>query len=271
MTATPRAPEEVKRSLAGGLLSFPVTHFTPDGAFDKAPYQAHIDWLIGFSPAALFAAGGTGEFFSLTQREFDPVIRAAVAASGGRVPVIAGCGYGTATAVELARAAEAAGADGLLLLPPYLMAAEQDGLYAHVKTVCDAVGIGIIVYNRDNAVLQPETLARLADACPNLIGFKDGHGDIELVVKICRMLGDRLTYIGGMPTAEVFAVPYKAAGITTYSSAVFNFIPRTAMAFYEALVADDGAVLDRLLTDFFFPYLSIRDRRRGYAVSIVKA
>ena len=96
------------------------------------------------------------------------------------MPIIAGCGYGTQIAVDPARRAEAAGADAILLLPHYLITAEQAGLFAHVKAVCDAIGIGVIVYNRDNAVLNAEALARLADACPNLIGFKDGYGDIEL-------------------------------------------------------------------------------------------
>ena len=156
------------------------------------------------------------------------------------MPIIAGCGYGTRTAVELAKAAEDAGAAGILLLPHYLIFAEQAGLFAHVKAVCDAVKIGVIVYNRDNSVLSPETLARLAEPCPNLIGFKDGFGDIELVWKITTQIGDRLAYVGGMPTAEVFAAPYYAAGVTTYSSAVYNFIPKAALRFYEALRAGDA-------------------------------
>jgi 5-dehydro-4-deoxyglucarate dehydratase len=264
-------PEELKLRVGGGLLSFPVTHFTKDGDFDESPYRAFVAKAAGHGATALFAAGGTGEFFSLTPDEFPRVVRAAVGAVEGRMPIIAGCGYGTRTAVQYAQAAEAAGADGILLLPHYLIFAEQAGLYAHVKAVCDAVKIGVIVYNRDNCVLSPETLAKLCDACPNLIGFKDGHGDIEMVLRITTMLGDRLTYVGGMPTAEVFAAPYYAAGVTTYSSAVYNFIPRAALAFYNALQAGDKATTDALLLKFFYPYLAIRNRAKGYAVSIVKA
>jgi 5-dehydro-4-deoxyglucarate dehydratase len=119
--------------------------------------------------------------------------------------------------------------------------------------------------------LQPDALARLADECPNLIGFKDGIGDLELLVAIRRKLGDRLAFLGGLPTAEFFAAPYKAAGVPVYSSAVFNFIPRMAMDFYRAIVADDSATVNRLLDEFFMPYAAIRNRRAGYAVSIVKA
>jgi 5-dehydro-4-deoxyglucarate dehydratase len=84
-------------------------------------------------------------------------------------------------------------------------------------------------------------------------------------------MGDRFSYLGGLPTAEVYAAAYKALGTPVYSSAVFNFIPKTAMQFYEAVRDDDQPTQHRLLKDFFMPYLDIRNRRPGYAVSIVKA
>jgi 5-dehydro-4-deoxyglucarate dehydratase len=119
--------------------------------------------------------------------------------------------------------------------------------------------------------LQAETLVKLAERCPNLVGFKDGIGEIELMVTIRRKLGDRFAYLGGLPTAEVYAAAYKALGVPVYSSAVFNFIPKTAMEFYRAVAADDQATMGRLLDTFFLPYLEIRNRKPGYAVSIVKA
>src|SRR5689334_10557225 len=109
------------RALGGGLLSFPVTHFDDDGQFLEAPYRKHCDWMLSHELSGLFAAGGTGEFFSLTPGEVVVVVSAAVAEANGRLPVIAGCGYGTAIATEIARGAEKAGANGLLLLPPYLV------------------------------------------------------------------------------------------------------------------------------------------------------
>jgi 5-dehydro-4-deoxyglucarate dehydratase len=84
-------------------------------------------------------------------------------------------------------------------------------------------------------------------------------------------MGDRFSYLGGLPTAEVYAAAYKALGTPVYSSAVFNFIPRTAMDFYHAVANDDHATQHRLLKEFFMPYLAIRNRGEGYAVSIVKA
>jgi 5-dehydro-4-deoxyglucarate dehydratase len=264
-------PAELKAKVGSGLLSFPVTYFDEAGEFDPGPYGASIERAASHGPAALFAAGGTGEFFSIGFDEYPEIVRVAAEAAGGTVPILAGCGYGTRIAVAMARAAEASGAAGILLLPHYLVFAEQAGLFAHVKAVCDAVRIGVVVYNRDNSVLLPETLARLCEACPNLVGFKDGHGDIEMVWKITTLIGDRLAYVGGMPTAEVYAAPYYAAGVTTYSSAVYNFIPKAALSFYEALRGGDTATTERMLRRFFYPYLALRNRGRGYAVSIVKA
>jgi 5-dehydro-4-deoxyglucarate dehydratase len=266
-----RSPERLKSDIGSGLLSFPVTHFTDDFAFAPDPYREHIDYLVGHHPAALFAAGGTGEFFSLHLSEYESVIAAAVEAARGRLPVVAGVGYGTALAIEFARRAEKAGADGILLLPPYLIQAEQEGLYRHVAAVCRAVGLGAIVYHRDNCLLELDTMRRLADACPNLIGFKDGHGNVELLTCLREALGDRLVYVGGMPTAEIFAAANRAIGVSTYSSAIFNFIPEYAQRFYRAIRSGDRAVTSEAAQSFFIPYLALRNQRRGYAVSIIKA
>lgn len=263
-------PENIQSRIASGLLSFPVTHFNADNTLNLDSYSRHIDWLCKYDAAALFAAGGTGEFFSMTPAEVVETVRAAKSAAND-MPIISGCGYGTETAKEIARGAEKAGADGLLLLPHYLIHAPQEGLFQHIKAVCDATGLGVIVYNRDNSVVSAETLERLAEACPNLIGFKDGTGRIDLVREITARLGDRLCYVGGMPTHELFAEPYYGAGVTTYSSAVFNFIPETALAFYSALQAGDKATVQRILEDFFFPFARLRDRQPGYAVSAIKA
>jgi len=260
-----------KAAIGSGLLAFPVTHFDANGAFDEGAYRANIRANIEEGPAALFAPGGTGEFFSLTLAEFERVLKAAVAESKGKVPIIAGSGYGTAMAIEFARCAERAGADGILLLPQYLLNVEQEGLRRHVEAVCRSVGIAVVVYNRDNSIFAPETLEKLVAACPNLIGFKDGHGDVEQLMRVRQRLGERLVYVGGMPTAEVFAIPYLAAGFTTYSSAVFNFIPKMAQRFYRAVRSGDTKTTDPLLRNFFEPYLALRNRKRGYAVSIVKA
>ena len=264
-------PQELKSIMSNGLLSFPLTDFDADGNFNARGYAERLEWLAPYGASALFAAGGTGEFFSLTGDEYPGIIRTAVDTCRGKVPIIAGAGGPTRFAIQCAQEAERAGAHGILLLPHYLTEAGQEGLIAHVEAVCKSVKFGVIVYNRNVCRLTPESLAILADRCPNLIGFKDGIGDIELMSSIYLKMGERFAYLGGLPTAEVYAAAYKALGTPVYSSAVFNFIPKTAMDFYEAVRTDDMATQHRLLKDFFMPYLTIRNRGQGYAVSIVKA
>lgn len=264
-------PQELKQIVSQGLLSFPVTDFDAQGNFRPETYVERLEWLAPYGATALFAAGGTGEFFSLTPDDYSNVIRTAVETCAGKVPILAGAGGPTRMAIAYAREAQRLGAKGILLLPHYLTEACQEGIANHIEEVCKSVHIGVIVYNRGNSRINAEMLERLADRCPNLIGFKDGVGEIENMVRIRRKLGDRLSYLGGLPTAEVYAAAYKALGVPVYSSAVFNFIPKTAMDFYRAIAADDHATTNRLIDEFFLPYLDIRNRRAGYAVSIVKA
>lgn len=156
-------------------------------------------------------------------------------------------------------------------MPPYLTECDNSGIGDHVEAVCRSTRLGVIFYSRANAKLDDITIARLADRCPNLVGFKDGVGDIEMMTRIYTRLGDRLTYVGGLPTAETFALPYLEMGVTTYSSAIFNFLPQWALEFYTAVRARNRAKVYKELRDFVLPYIALRDRKKGYAVSIVKA
>lgn len=263
------SPEELRSQLRG-LFSFPVTPFTEGLDLDIPRYQEHVAWMVDDKPAALFVCGGTGEFFSLGLEEFQQLETTAVEVAKGRLPVIAGAGYGTRLALSFVKVAEEAGADGLLVLPPYLVQAEQQGLYEHYRCIAAATHLGLIIYQRDNAVFKPENIARLSEL-KNVIGFKDGHGNMELLLRIQKQAGDRLAIINGMPTAELSAAAFKGLGITNYSSAVFNFVPAIARAFYEALMNGDGLAMDRLLQSFYRPLADLRDRRKGYAVSLIKA
>ncbi|MHA6729232.1 5-dehydro-4-deoxyglucarate dehydratase [Devosia sp. A369] len=262
--------DEIKAKIGTGLLSFPVTDFDAAGEFDRDSYAKRLQWLSSYDISGLFAAGGTGEFFSIGYDEYDDVISTAVRNSAANAPVLAGVGYGTRLAVDLARRAEKAGAAGILVLPHYLMFAEQEGIIAHMKAICDAVRIGVIYYARDNSRLTPDSLARLAEMCPNLIGYKDGIGDLQLMVQVASRIGDRMVHIGGLPTAEVFAQPYLEMGVTTYSSAVFNFVPELALRFYNAVRQRDSATVQSLLKSFYLPLIALRDHKRGYAVSMIK-
>jgi len=264
-------PNQLKTTISSGLLSFPVTDFDNNGQFNAEGYAARLEWLAPYGASALFAAGGTGEFFSLDRDEYAQIISTAVQACRNQVPIIAGAGGSLPQAVHMAQSAEKLGAAGVLLLPHYLTEANQQGLINYVTTVCQSVSAGVIVYNRNVCQLSAESLNILADTCPNLIGFKDGLGQIETMVTIRRKLGDRFSYLGGLPTAEIYAAAYKAIGVPVYSSAVFNFIPKTAMRFYRAIAEGDSDTSNELIDRFFLPLLAIRNRSAGYAVSIIKA
>jgi 5-dehydro-4-deoxyglucarate dehydratase len=269
------SPSELRQRLTG-VFGFPVTPLHADGSLNEAALRRHVRFLLGTGVSAIFPCGGTGEFFSLTVEEYRRAVGAVVEEVGGRLPVVAGAGYNTPLAIEFARSAEREGADGVLLLPPYLIVPEQEGLARYVLSVADSTGIGLILYHRDNAIYTPETVARLAER-PNVIGFKDGHGNLELFARIRLALadgplpGERLAWMNGMPTAEMTFPAFYAAGARAYSSAIANFIPHVTLRFHRAVVDGDEATTAALLTEVFEPLCRVRDRRRGYAVAYVKA
>jgi 5-dehydro-4-deoxyglucarate dehydratase len=258
-----------------GLLFFPVTAYRPDGSLSLDVYRAHVRAGVDAGAGAVFACCGTGEFHALTHEEFRACVTAAVEETAGAVPVVAGTGYGTAMAVELARTAERAGADGLLAMPPYLVQAGQRGLLRHYRALAAATRLEIIVYQRDNAVFDPDTVVELAST-PGIIGFKDGLGDLDLLQRTISAVRTRLPdapfrYFNGLPTAELTGLAYRGIGVELYSSAVFCFAPEIALAFHDALGRGDDATVRRLLDGFYRPLVELRNRGNGYAVSLVKA
>ncbi|WP_405505181.1 5-dehydro-4-deoxyglucarate dehydratase [Streptomyces purpurascens] len=268
------APLAARLTIPSGPLFFPVTAYGPDGSVDLDAYRTHVRRGVEAGAAAVFACCGTGEFHALTPEEFERCVRAAVEATEGRVPVVAGAGYGTALAVRYARLAEAAGADGLLAMPPYLVVAGQEGLLRHYREVAAATSLPVVVYQRDNAVFTPETVVELART-DGIIGLKDGLGDLDLMQRIISAVrmevpGDFL-YFNGLPTAEQTQLAYRALGVTLYSSAVFCFALELALAFHQALGNGDERTVEKLLDGFFRPFVELRDQGRGYAVALVKA
>lgn len=263
--------EAVTNAIGDGLLSFPITDFDSQGRFDEASYRKRLEWFISHEISAVFVAGGTGEFFSLTLEEYREIVRVAVEVVNGKLPVIASAGLSVEAGKAFAQAAEEAGADGILLMPPYLTECPQDGLVEYARQICDSTTINVIYYNRGNGILTAESVQTLADACPNLVGLKDGKGDIQALNKIVKTVGDRLVYIGGVPTAEIFAEAYLSIGVNTYSSAVFNFVPDMAVTFYKELRKGNKETVKQITNDFFIPFVDLRDRKAGYAVSLIKA
>jgi 5-dehydro-4-deoxyglucarate dehydratase len=265
----PIPPATLKPRLTG-VFGFPITPFHPDGTLNLTAFRRHVSWMKGTGVHALFVCAGTGEFFNLALEELRECVRAAVEEAGDALPVLAGCGYSTAIAKRFARAAEEAGADGILLLPPYLIQPEQEGLYRHVRDVAENTGLSVVLYHRDNALYSVSTVARLAEL-PNVIGFKDGHGNLEQFGRMRLELGDRLSYMNGMPTAEMTFPAYYALGCRGYSSALSNFAPAVTLRFHEAVAHGDQKAEREILTHAIEPICRVRDLRKGYAVSYVKA
>jgi 5-dehydro-4-deoxyglucarate dehydratase len=260
-----------------GVLFFPVTPFTESGDVDLLKLSEHVAKGVDAGPGGVFIACGTGEFHALETGEFADVVRTAVEATGARVPVYAGAGGSVAQAKIFARAAAEAGADGLLLLPPYLVTMPQQGLVDYTRAVAGATDLSVIVYNRGNARYTEASAVEVAHL-PNVVGFKDGTGDVDLVARVVRAVTDALAqegkpfqFFNGLPTAEVSQQAYRALGVTLYSSAAFAFAPELALAFYEGLERGDDDLVAALLRDFFHPLVRLRDTVPGYAVSLIKA
>ncbi|MFE5033496.1 5-dehydro-4-deoxyglucarate dehydratase [Streptomyces sp. NPDC056683] len=274
MGAVAGRPEQVVRRLrdgmAHGVLSFPLTSFRADGSLDEDGFRAYVAGQLAAGPGALFPACGTGEFFSLDEEEYRQVVTAAVEEAGGRVPVVAGVGYGWAQAVRFARVAEEAGADALLVLPHYLVAAPQDGLVAQVEAIAGRTELPLVVYQRGQVAYTAGSLARIA-RIPGVIGLKDGHSDLDRLQRLTLAAPDGFLFFNGAATAEIQARAYATVGVPAYSSAVHAFAPEIADAFFAALQDGDQGTVDKLLRDFYVPFVELRDRAPGYAVSLVKA
>ncbi|TYB50171.1 5-dehydro-4-deoxyglucarate dehydratase [Nonomuraea sp. PA05] len=258
-----------------GVLFFPVTPFDPDGALAEPTLARHVSQGVAAGPGAVFAACGTGEFNALDLEEYTRVVSTAVTATAGRVPVFAGTGGPLPTARTLARAAAAEGADGLLVMPPYLVNGPISGLVRYVREVAAAGELPTVVYQRGTARFTPEAVATLAAEVPNIVGFKDGLGDFDLLQRIIltvrRTTTKPFTFFNGLPTAELTMPAYRGIGVNLYSSAVFAFAPEISLAFHKAVTGGDEGMVRRLLTGFYLPLVELRDLVPGYAVSLVKA
>ncbi|MBP2702799.1 5-dehydro-4-deoxyglucarate dehydratase [Microbispora sp. RL4-1S] len=257
-----------------GVLFFPVTPFRADGALDEETLGRHVERGVSSGAGAVFAACGTGEFNALDLDEYERVVRIAVEATAGRVPVVSGAGGALPFARSCARAAERAGANGLLLLPPYLVNAPVEGMVRYFREVATTTGLPSIVYQRGTARFTPDAVVELAGV-PQITGFKDGLGDLDLIQRIVLAVrgaaGDDFTFFNGLPTAEMTVPAYRGAGVKLYSSAAFCFVPEVALGFHKAVTAGEDDLANRLLADFYRPLVELRDRVPGYAVSLVKA
>lgn len=257
-----------------GVLFFPVTPFDQNGIINPSVLREHIQSRLDYAPGAVFAACGTGEFHALSNTEVETAVRVAVDATAGAVPVFAGVGGALGNAVEGAARARDAGADALLLLPPYLVTGPSNGLREYALAVADASDLPAVLYHRANARFSAALVAELAQH-ERIIGFKDGTGDIGLaqeIVSAVRAAGvDDFLFFNGLLTAELTQGAYRGIGIPLYSSAAFAMAPEVAKAYYDAYSQGDEDRRLEILHAFYLPLVALRDETPGFGVSLVKA
>ncbi|MFB5663643.1 5-dehydro-4-deoxyglucarate dehydratase [Alteribacillus sp. HJP-4] len=259
-----------RRTFPEGILGFPVAPFQENGEINQKALQQNIQYLVDEKLSAIFIACGSGEFQSLSDDEYRGMVETAVETTKGNVPVYTGVGGNIRHAVKQAEWSADLGADGYLILPPYLINGEQEGLYQYYETIIQSTDLNAIVYQRDNAISNLKTVKKLAEH-PQVVGLKDGFGNMELNVELTQHLGERFTWMNGMPFAEITMPAYYSLGFQTYSSAISNYIPHISRQYFEALKQGDKHTLRNLYTDILLPINNIRKQKKGYAVSLIKA
>lgn len=261
---------ETVRKAPKGILGFPITPFKEDDTLDEESLAQNIQFLIDNGLDAIFVACAAGEYPSLRKEEYETAVEIAVQVADGSVPVYTGVGGNIQTALEYARISADKGADGYLILPPYLVPGEQEGLAHYFKTIAESTDLNAIVYQRDNVSLSVRALEILADV-PQVVGVKDGLGNMELNVVLTQTFQDRFSWLNGMPLAEVTLPTYLPLGFDSYSSAISNYIPHISRKFYEALLKGDKETVDAIYKHVILPIHHIRIQRKGYPVSLIKA
>jgi 4-hydroxy-tetrahydrodipicolinate synthase len=233
-----------------GSFTALVTPFR-DGALDEEAFRAHVNWQIDNGTNGLVPVGTTGESPTLSHDEHKKVVEWCVNEAGGRVPVIAGAGSNnTAEAIDLARHAEEAGADALLVVTPYYNKPTQEGLYRHFSAINDAVGLPIFIYNippRSVIDMSVATMARLYEL-KNIVGVKDATANLGRVSQQRQALGPDFIQLSG---EDMTALAYNAAGGQGCISVVANVAPRLCAELQETSLSGDYAgalqVQDRLV------------------------
>jgi 5-dehydro-4-deoxyglucarate dehydratase len=252
-----------------GVFGFPITPFQPDLSLDHDALARNIGEMASYPFCALVAAGGTGELYSLTPEEIEAVVRTTVAAVDRRMPVVAGTGFNAGLGADIARRAERAGADSILVLPPYYVLSPEAGLFAYYKSIADATSLPLMIYSRDWAVFTPEMVARLSDLIHTLVAWKDGQGDMRRLQRIMNYNGDRLAWFGGV--GDDSAPGYFAVGVQAYTSSISNIAPQLSLDLAEAGLARNFERLNQLMERYVHPLYTLRERAKGYEVAVMKA
>jgi 5-dehydro-4-deoxyglucarate dehydratase len=262
------------KSRLRGPLAFPITPYAADGSVDLDAVRRNAAWLPQHGIVALVAPSGTGEIFALSPDECAAVTAATVDAVAGRIPVIASVGFNVRVGADLARRAEAAGADGVLVMPPYYATPDPQGLLEYYRQIAAATSLGVMPYARDAAAFTPQLIEQLARRVPNLIAFKDGRGDVRLFQRlrehVVEQIGaDRLVWLAGV--GDDLVASYFAAGAEGFTSSLACFWPEASAELYRLAARGDSAGLRQYHERVVRPFYELRQRGRGFEVSVMKA
>lgn len=259
---------ELKEKLRGVVAFAPTPFRTSDLEIDLAGFSRNMDFMAQNGIPWIAVAGFVGEYSALTHDEYAQVVRAAADAVNGKSRIVAGVGGGTHGAREAAQTAQQQGAECVMILPPYLVQPSPAGLVEHFRTIAESVDIGVMIHSMPGTAFTPELVEEVAKT-PNVISYKDEAGDLRLFDETVNRLGDRLVYVNGK--AEMMMPYYFLAGATCNATAIGNFDPQLALSACAAALAGDFPKTSALLQPKARPWYRLREKNRGYLISLSKA
>ena len=238
----------MKKPYFGRLLTAMVTPFDESGVNVEAVKKL-VDWWLAHGTDGLVVTGSTGEAATMSVEEKKLLWTTVVQYVNGRVPVIAGTGSNsTAGSIEMTKLAESCGVDGVLIVGPYYNKPTQEGYYRHFKAIADSTSCKVILYNvpgRTAANVAPETVARTAAACPNVVAIKEAAGRVDQVAELYRLLPEDFTIYSGDDGLILPFLSVGASGLISVLSNVDGEILQNLMQAYEEGRVKEAADLNK--------------------------
>ena len=257
-----------------GSMPALITPFDANGSLDEKAFRALVEWQIAEGSHGLVPVGTTGESPTLSHVEHKRVVEICVEVANKRVPVIAGAGSNnTAESIDLAKHAESAGADGVLVVTPYYNKPNQRGLKAHFGAIAKATSLPIIIYNipgRSIIDMSVDTMSELFDQYENIVGLKDATGDLSRPSRQRHTVGKDFVQLSG---EDMTAIGFNAQGGTGCISVTANVAPRLCAQMQEATLAGDYAaaqeVQDKLIPLHHAMFVEPNPGAAKYALSLL--
>ena len=251
-----------------GTIGFPVTPWDDSLRLDEAALRAHAERMLAAGLDALSFCGSNGELHALSLPEYERICEIASELVAHRAYLIFGVGQSWRTARTQAVYARRAGAKAVLCIAPYMADPNEHGLAEYYRSVADAAGISVILYQTKWSGTVPlSLLEKLADV-ENICMVKDENGDLSHYLQVRRHFGDRFHWINGM--AEPFVPSYWKLGVETFTSGLACFMPEATLRIRALARQGDFTGVNAILDDLVLPMYELRNRRPGYKVSMIK-